>query len=85
MLSPSHPGPDKATHLAMRDRTVSTGLVATAAPVFISKLVGVERCSTATYQGANHCALLTTNRCAYCRARACSDTSGKLVAMPIPE
>ena len=86
MLSPSHPGPYKATHLAMRDRTVWTGLVATAAaPVFISNSVGVKRRSAATDYRAKDCALLTTNRCANYRARACSDTGGKFVAMPIPE
>ena len=73
MLSPSHPGPYKATHLAMRDRTViKTGLVAS--PVVVSNSVGVERRSTTTCYGANDRALLTTNCCAYCGARTRSDS-----------
>src|SRR6185369_10621104 len=44
-LSPSHPGPYKATHLAMCDRTVNLWRLVTPAPV-VSQFVRVERCST---------------------------------------
>ena len=48
MLSPSHPGPYKATHLAMCDRTViETSLVASS-PFPVSKFVGVKGCSART-------------------------------------
>ena len=74
MLSPSHPGPYKATHLAMRDRTLVQHLEAS--PVSISQFVSVEGRSRSTYDGADDCALLTTNRCAYRGTRASSDSSG---------
>ena len=60
MLSPSHPGPYKATHLAMRDRTLVQHLEAS--PVSISQFVSVDGRSRSTYDSANDCALLTTNR-----------------------
>ena len=83
MLSPSHPGPYKATHLAMRDRTCYGNLIAS--PVVVSNPVGVDCCSTSTDDGAKQCALLPTSHCAYCGARANSDAGGQLVAMTFPK
>ena len=85
MLSPSHPGPYKATHLAMRDRTVNETNLVASAPLLVSNSVGVNRGSTSTDYCAKDCALLAANRCAYCRAGAGSDTSRELVAMAIPK
>jgi len=90
VLSPSHPGPDKATHLSMCDRTfIETGLVASTSvsipvSVFVANSVGVKRCSTATGYRANNCAFLATDRCANQSSGASSCCGGYLVAMPIP-
>ena len=75
MLSPSHPGPYKATHLAMCDRTLVQPL-SSVALFFISNSVGVNCGSRSTYDSANDCALLTTSRCAYRGACASSDSGG---------
>ena len=84
MLSPSHPGPYLATHLAMRDRTVNLLRLVTPAPV-VSQLVRVEGCSTSAQERANECAFPTTDRTAEYCTRAGSDAGGQFVAMPIPE
>ena len=84
MLSPSHPGPYKATHLAMCDRTVNLLRLVTPVPV-VSQFVRVERCSTSAQECANDCAFLTTDRTAEYRTRANSNAGGQFVAMPIPE
>lgn len=83
MLSPSHPGPYKATHLAMCDRTVNFSRLKSA-PV-VSQFVRVERCSTSTQQCADYCAFPATDCAANYGTRASSDSGGQLVAMLIPE
>jgi hypothetical protein len=53
--------------------------------MFISNPVGVDGRSTTTDYRAKDGAFLTTHRSAEYCARTCSDTSGKFVAVLIPE
>jgi hypothetical protein len=81
VLSPSRPGPYKATHLAMRDRTViQTGLIASSSispvVVVISNSVGIECRSTSAYDRADNRAFLTTDCSANCGAGARSNRRG---------
>lgn len=89
MLSPSHPGPHKATHLAMRDRTLLTTLVASALPpitvVVVSNSVGVKCRPSATDDRADDCTFLTTHRSTYCRTCSGANRRGQLVAVLIPK
>ena len=89
MLSPSHPGPHKATHLAMCDRTLLTTLVASALPLpivlVVSDSVGVKCCSSATDDRADDCAFLTTYHRTDCRTCSGANRRGQLVAVLIPK
>ena len=93
MLSPSHPGPHKATHLTMRDRTYGRLLVPSALPlpvivisiVVISNSVGVECRASATSDRADDCTFLTTNRSTYCRTCSGANRRGQLIAVPVPK
>jgi len=87
VLSPSHPGPHKATHLSMCDRTfIETGLVASVpvVPVSVAELVRVKRRSTSTGDRADDRALLATKESAEQSSCADSTCGGYLVAMFIP-
>ena len=85
MLSPSHPGPDKATHFSMRDRTVVRNRSVGSPVSVVSQLVGIKRCSTSACDSANDGALLATDQSAkHCSgAEACGGR--QLIAMLIPE
>ena len=74
----------------MRDRTViQTSLVAPATippvVIIIADPVRVERSSTSTDDGANNCALLTTNRRAYGRSCTSTDAGCQFIAVAIPK
>ena len=80
MLSPSHPGPHKATHLAMCDRTFSETVLVTPVTIpvsvfaFVADSVGVERCSTTTGYRSDNRTLLAANEAA--DYSSCTSTSG---------
>ena len=84
MLSPSHPGPHKATHLTMCDRTLLTTLVASTLPlpivVVVSNSVGVKCRASATDDRADDCTLLTTHYGTHCRTCSGANRRGQLIA-----
>lgn len=66
MLSPSHPGPHKATHLTMCDRTFNETLLVASVPipsvsVFVANSVGVNRRATTTGYRTDNRTLLAAN------------------------